>query len=252
MSEPTAGRKPPGFLWVVLLGAAGFCSGFFGPMLFVPEANQGPLVGIFISGPAGIVLGLVFWVIFLLVTVSGRAQWRLLGGLCTAGIIATLLAVQPEPATKGYLYEVEIRGHRPPAATADKTVADWKQRIAGVTWAQPRAGWEAQMRAVLAADQGLVLDTVLLRQRSVMIHRKPWNRGRLFATAWVTKEDTRSFYFPAGSLSSVPAPAERLQFFLPHDSTARTQAPDIWPPTDVAGFILMSVLEPVPEAYRQL
>ena len=49
--------RKPGLLWPLLLGAAGFASGFFGPMVFVPEANQGPLVGILISGPAGVVLG---------------------------------------------------------------------------------------------------------------------------------------------------------------------------------------------------
>ena len=39
------------------LGGLGFVAGFFGPMLFAPEANQGPLLGILITGPAGVVLG---------------------------------------------------------------------------------------------------------------------------------------------------------------------------------------------------
>lgn len=39
------------------LGALGFTLGFLGPMLFAPDANQGPLLGIFITGPAGLVLG---------------------------------------------------------------------------------------------------------------------------------------------------------------------------------------------------
>lgn len=41
----------------VALGGLGFVAGFFGPMLFAPEANQGPLLGIFITGPAGAALG---------------------------------------------------------------------------------------------------------------------------------------------------------------------------------------------------
>jgi flagellar biosynthesis protein FliR len=41
----------------VVLGAIGFCAGFFGPMIFTPGANQGPLLGIFITGPLGFVLG---------------------------------------------------------------------------------------------------------------------------------------------------------------------------------------------------
>jgi hypothetical protein len=41
--------------WVV--GGIGFCGGFFGPMIFAPQANQGPLLGIFITGPLGFLLG---------------------------------------------------------------------------------------------------------------------------------------------------------------------------------------------------
>lgn len=40
-----------------VLGGIGFCGGFFGPMIFAPGANQGPLLGLFITGPSGFFLG---------------------------------------------------------------------------------------------------------------------------------------------------------------------------------------------------
>ena len=43
----------------LLLGVTGFIIGFFGPMHFQPWANQGPMVGIFVSGPLGLLLGAV-------------------------------------------------------------------------------------------------------------------------------------------------------------------------------------------------
>lgn len=43
-----------------LLGAIGFAGGFFGSMIFTPEANQGPMLGLFITGPLGFVFGLLF------------------------------------------------------------------------------------------------------------------------------------------------------------------------------------------------
>jgi hypothetical protein len=43
--------------YALVLGAAGFAAGFFGPMLLAPDANQGPLLGIFIMGPLGVVIG---------------------------------------------------------------------------------------------------------------------------------------------------------------------------------------------------
>jgi hypothetical protein len=54
-------------LGAVVLGAIGFCGGFFGPLFFTPEANQGPLLGIFITGPLGFLLG----------AVSGFLYWLL-------------------------------------------------------------------------------------------------------------------------------------------------------------------------------
>ncbi|MEX0922275.1 MAG: hypothetical protein WDZ84_05830 [Rhodovibrionaceae bacterium] len=47
----------------LLLGLIGFVLGFFGPMLLAQDANQGPLLGIFITGPGGLLLGLVVGVI---------------------------------------------------------------------------------------------------------------------------------------------------------------------------------------------
>jgi hypothetical protein len=53
-----AGETVAGFALTV--GGACFAAGFFGPILLAPEANQGPLLGIFITGPVGLVLGLAW------------------------------------------------------------------------------------------------------------------------------------------------------------------------------------------------
>lgn len=43
--------------WAGIVGAVGFSGGFFGPMILSPEANQGPLLGLFITGPLGFLAG---------------------------------------------------------------------------------------------------------------------------------------------------------------------------------------------------
>lgn len=50
----------------VVVGAVGFVLGFFGPILLAPDSPQGPLLGLFITGPAGFLLGLV----------AGALYWR--------------------------------------------------------------------------------------------------------------------------------------------------------------------------------
>jgi hypothetical protein len=45
--------------WALVIGGIGFVGGFFGPLLLNPDANQGPLLGILITGPAGLLLGAI-------------------------------------------------------------------------------------------------------------------------------------------------------------------------------------------------
>jgi hypothetical protein len=63
-------------LGAVILGGLGFAGGFFGPIIFMPGANQGPLLGIFITGPLGFVFGAVAGAIYWFV--RGRHQLRTL------------------------------------------------------------------------------------------------------------------------------------------------------------------------------
>jgi predicted lipid-binding transport protein (Tim44 family) len=44
---------------VLAVGSIGFLSGFLGPMVLRPGASAGPMMGIFITGPLGTILGLV-------------------------------------------------------------------------------------------------------------------------------------------------------------------------------------------------
>src|SRR5829696_6859895 len=51
-------------LGALTIGGIGFTTGFFGPIVFAPDANQGPLLGIFITGPLGFLLGAVAGTIY--------------------------------------------------------------------------------------------------------------------------------------------------------------------------------------------
>ncbi len=60
----TQTMNPQGFVNLMamgglLAGTVGFCGGFFGPMILSPGSNQGPLLGLLITGPLGAVLGII-------------------------------------------------------------------------------------------------------------------------------------------------------------------------------------------------
>ena len=52
------GERRYGFAAFVAIAA--FSAGFFGPMLLAPGANQGPMLGLFITGPLGVVAGIAW------------------------------------------------------------------------------------------------------------------------------------------------------------------------------------------------
>ncbi len=76
-------------LFVAGLSLAGFIAGFLGPLYFAPSANQGPLLGIFFTGPFGAVLGLIFYLVYFLVK---REPARVAKKLMGAALILTSLA----------------------------------------------------------------------------------------------------------------------------------------------------------------
>jgi hypothetical protein len=43
----------------VATGGVAFAAGFFGPIILTPGANQGPLLGLFITGPLGFIVGAI-------------------------------------------------------------------------------------------------------------------------------------------------------------------------------------------------
>ena len=54
-------------LGAVLTGSVCFSIGFFGPFFFAPEANEGPVLGLLITGPLGAIVGAlggaVYWLV---------------------------------------------------------------------------------------------------------------------------------------------------------------------------------------------
>jgi hypothetical protein len=58
----------------LILGVVGFAAGFFGPIIFSPKSNQGPLLGIFVTGPLGFVVGTVLCWLYVVVR-SISCKW---------------------------------------------------------------------------------------------------------------------------------------------------------------------------------
>ncbi|HYT69390.1 MAG TPA: hypothetical protein VEL51_23430 [Vicinamibacterales bacterium] len=60
-----------------MLGVTGFLIGFFGPLRFHPGATVGPMLGIFFTGPGGVLLGALVGGALRILRPEWPTRWRL-------------------------------------------------------------------------------------------------------------------------------------------------------------------------------
>jgi len=231
--------------WALVLGVVGFVCGFVGPLVFSPDANQGPLLGLFITGPGGALLGAVLGLIV------GAA--RLPAAISNSALVTTSVALaavcmyfsMPEPHYYANVVDGEIVRCRGPDTMRDKAMDDWDERIAKVTWAPPRAGWREDFDRMVAAYPGVVLDVRVLRESKLYENRKPWNRGTFTARPWATGDaPTRYFARFAGSSCESYVSAQRAVYL------ATGEDAKLWPPEVLSNFLDLQVLQPLPTRFR--
>jgi hypothetical protein len=218
------------------VGVVGFLAGFFLPLLLSPEANQGPLLGIFITGPGGAALGLAVGVVATLLRLNRSRFLMATGTVAAAVAIGTLLLSFPEPLQLGSVMEADVvrcetAGQRVPAA-----VAEWKHQIAAGWVRTPRDGWEADIPALLERDPGVVLILRVKRQVHLTEHRKPWNRGRVTQRVKPGDGGESAFYLRGAAPDcSEPLPAE-LRFSPEWNYTLPS------PPDNGAGLLRLTAI----------
>ena len=81
--------RSPGF-WALALGGVGGAAGFFGPIALNPDANQGPLLGILITGPGGAIAGLVLGFLFRILPIADTFRAQMLTLCCASLGLGTL------------------------------------------------------------------------------------------------------------------------------------------------------------------
>lgn len=169
-------------MWTLAVGLTGFLCGFGGPMILAPESNQGPLVGLFLTGPVGAVLGVVLGTVMRLLRVRQEVSILWLAGTCIAVGGATLYLVTPQPRLDATIVEVEVRGCVPALEWRDRAVADWERRLARPGWRETEPRWREHFERTAI---GSVVSATTNRHRQVWMGQAPWNKGQRWATGWV-------------------------------------------------------------------
>jgi hypothetical protein len=241
-------------VWAAVLGCTGFAAGFFGPIALNPEANQGPLVGILITGPLGALAGLVLGAMFRFLPVTDRLRSRALVSTSAVLALGTLYYCLPDPKVRGYVIEAEVEDCTEPARAFTTALAEWEQAVARTTWATPPAGWKDTARRNVERDPGMVLTMRVVRRSTVHEHRKPWNAGRLTASPWAARDEAERYYARDADRNCAAYRARGRDLYTPFtDSPSdRIEPGAVWPPADTTGFLRLMELKPVPPEYRRL
>lgn len=224
-----------------LLGAAGFAAGFFGPLVLNPDANQGPLVGILITGPGGIIVGAVLGAALGSIGVARKTALATLGSAAALLAAGTLIACLPQPAYRASILEFEILKCDAPAALKAESLAYWEKRAAAVTWAKPRDGWREDFDRLSAAGPGAVLTVRLVKNVDVRENRRPWNKGTFVAGPG--RPDMPERYLLRGASCAALPPNARGPWMTAQEPSKE------WPPETLSGLLSVLTLVPVPPAY---
>jgi Ni/Co efflux regulator RcnB len=238
-----AGRSA---IWAFTLGGVGFLSGFMGPVIFNPSANQGPLLGIFITGPVAFVVGGLFGAISAFNKLSTRHNLYALI-LCSVFITGITINVSLlEPRYLGFVVDAEIRDCKFAESAVDGAIARWDKTNWPESY-QPRSNWKADVPNMLKKDKGVILNLFVFRKRKFYENQKPWNKGQRVATDWHDENNLTSYYARFTGASCADYTDRTRKLYFPSWEASSISPPDILPT-----FLGFYVLESVPEQYKQL
>lgn len=232
------------FLGGCLLGAVGFVAGFAGPLYF-HSGDQGPLLGIFFTGPASFVLGLAVGAIVTYARLSpATAKAVLAAGALAVGVASLLLSIPAERYQADLVDATTVRC-RPAADVAPEAVAVWDRRFREHTGWTARPGWKEDVPRMLAAEPGVVITLQVHRSRQIFELGKPWRRGQVRAGPWNDRQQSASEYFgrAEGGTCDGFELGRRTIYAVPVGPTP-SMPPDVLP-----SFLGCPLLEEVPAKY---
>jgi hypothetical protein len=233
--------------WAVVLGLVGFVCGFVGPMVFSPDANQGPMLGIFITGPGGALLGAMLGVIVGAARPPVAVAAKALVVAAAAVAAVCLYFSMPEPRYYANVVDAEIVGCAAPDSLKDKAFEYWNGEVAKIARPPSHASWKEDFDGMVARFPGVVLDVRIARETKLYENRKPWNRGAFIAQPWGNGDAPSQYFarFAGGSCETYPVGQHEL--YLANGEDAK-----LWPPEVLSNFLDLQVLEPLPARFRSV
>jgi hypothetical protein len=228
--------------WCVVLGVVGFLCGFVGPIILAPEANQGPMLGIFITGPGGAVAGAILGALVGVLKVSPRAASLSLAVAAVILAAGTLYFCIPGPHLRASVVDANIRSCVPVASLRDDVVGSLTEKAK----ARPVAvQWRARFDQELAMRPGVAIAVHVFRETRMFEDQARWNRGRLFAEPWHAADADQRYFASFEGDDCGDYPIGRRSLLTLTGNTA------VWPPYGIAEMLGLKVADPVSDDFAE-
>ncbi|MEP6834958.1 MAG: hypothetical protein ABJB74_16345 [Gemmatimonas sp.] len=238
--------------WVLTLGACGLVAGIWGPIRFNPQFQMGPLIGVFMTGPLGAILGVAGYFISRWMHWPMPVQWRVIAVTAVLLVAGTILSSFPAPEFKAFIVNSTVVRCRPVSALRDELLAHWKERVDNIKSTEPAVGWPQQMATTVQSAQGFVIDVHVVRRTEIRVNRKPWNRGTLVALDRTKPDETTSYFDDSVKASCANyVEGKALEIFVDFASRRRVTNSQDWPPTEIDRIVDMLPPNPVPAEYQR-
>jgi uncharacterized membrane protein YeaQ/YmgE (transglycosylase-associated protein family) len=228
------------FRWAIVLGIVGLSAGYIGPLVLSPDSNQGPLLGIFISGPAGALLGAVLGALASIFALPSRINALILCVAAVALAATTLYLCIPQARPVADIVVGETRA----CVSAQSLKAATVARLEAIEQSRPDAGstrWSEVFDQALYRNPGVVITLQVQRERHVFEAQAPWNRGALQADSWTEPGVSATYFVARSDCGSLPTGAKSI--FGLRGNTG------IWRPSGIAQILDMKIAEPLPSRY---
>jgi hypothetical protein len=254
MSQIRLGLVSSTTIGAAVIGAVGFMCGFLGPIFIGQmvgvDMAQGPLIGIFFTGPAGLCFGALLGFVCAAMRLSPGSFLAVLmvTALCVA--VATLYLCIPDPQYKGTIIVARIHGCRLVSDGWDKAVSAMEREVAQqMKWGnRAYPDWKNMIEKKRSTEKGVVLSMSVIRERKVYERKEPWNLGMIEGSPWIPVNATREYFarFAGGSCNAYTRDPSRKMYFPARERSR------YFPPDNVPAFLDLFVLDDVPPAYANL
>jgi len=249
-------------IWAITFGLVGFVSGSIIPgLLDAKPGNLQFIVGIFITGPFGIFLGIVLGTLLQRFNVSPYRRRWLLFGIASLYSIGIVVASVPYYSFSTYLVDGKIVACKEIEPLFQKRFDYWRNEHARVMRGETeldrgnadlfrRRGsdinWEHDIEMKTRERIGVVLTVQVLRKASV--YEGHWTTGHVSRRVEWKSINTTEDYFSEQYGSS----CESVAFGQPLHYQSNSEAWDRYPPRNLPAFLDLHVIKPAANTYRPL